>query len=630
MLRSIPLLIALGSAAGGGASTAGCRVLSGPIEGCCGCTSEAVTAVNNHKVLPLLHRLAGTTYFRYYKASLGTDSCPFAFNEGVCGREECAVEHCCSSDLPECLQGQTKSSSIESARGGPVWDESTGEGGGASGGAEFAEPSVWTEAGGAEDEYYDLGVSYEAFTGYGLGDDVDRNETRVIWELLYQQPCFSDSGSGGGNGAPGGQCLEERVFYRLLSGLHASINTHLSLTSAKGPPPPAAAAAAATDGNAPPPHMLSLHYKPNLDMYIARVGNSTERMSNLYFAYIFVARAVTRAGSILRALAPATGSAAEDAEVHALLAQLLEHTASPEGGLSEGFDESKLFVGSEGSGGAAAAAAVGADASAAVEAAQAECPPASSSAGSSSSSSGSGGLLDLKALEARHLTTAAALPAAPSLLARYRERYRNISRILDCVGCPRCQLWGKLQFLGLGTAMKILFAGAEARERGGSLEPATVHLSRNEAVALINVFHRLSISVAAVGVMQQLEAAASDCSSSGVGEAAAAAAPRAEGSAIEAAGSATAAAAAAADTAAVAAVVAAAAADTAADAVAVADAAQPVDSDEARDAHALWQRAVGWALGSTLLRALAVALCVCAATYCLFFQRRGGALASRK
>ena len=598
MLWSIPLFIALGGAAGGG----GCRVLSGPIEGCCGCTSEAVTAVNNRRVLPLLHRLAGTTYFRYYKASLGTESCPFAFNEGVCGREECAVEHCCSSDLPECLQGQTKSSAIESARGGPVWDESTGEGGGASGGAEFAEPSVWTEAGGAEGEYFDLGVSYEAFTGYGLGDDVDRNETRVIWELLYQQPCFSDSASaGGGDGA---QCLEERVFYRLLSGLHASINTHLSLTSAKGPPPPAAAAAAApTDADVPPPHMLSLHYKPNLDMYIARVGNSTERMSNLYFAYIFVARAVTRAGSILRALAPATGSAAEDAEVHALLAQLLEHTASPEGGLSEGFDESKLFVGGEGG----AAAAVGADAAAAVGAAQAECPPASSSLGSSSSGSGSGsgGLPDLKALEARHLTTAAALPAAPSLLARYRERYRNISRILDCVGCPRCQLWGKLQFLGLGTAMKILFAGAEARERGGSLEPATVHLSRNEAVALINVFHRLSISVAAVGVMQQLEAAASACSSGGGGEAAAAA-PREEGSAPVAA-----------------AAVATAAAATAATAPAV-------DRDEARNAHVLWQRAVAWALGSTLLKALAVALCVCAATYCLFFQGRGGALAPRK
>lgn len=28
---------------------------------------------------------------------------------------------------------------------------------------------------------------------------------------------------------------------------------------------------------------------------------------------------------------------------------------------------------------------------------------------------------------------------------------------MDCVGCEKCRLWGKLQILGLGTALKILF-----------------------------------------------------------------------------------------------------------------------------------------------------------------------------
>ena len=74
------------------------------------------------------------------------------------------------------------------------------------------------------------------------------------------------------------------------------------------------------------------------------------------------------------------------------------------------------------------------------------------------------------------------------------------------MGCDRCRLWGKLQFLGLGTAMKVLFADAEARFAGVPSTP-TVHLTRNEVVALINVFHRLSISVAAVEVMRDLELA---------------------------------------------------------------------------------------------------------------------------
>ena len=29
---------------------------------------------------------------------------------------------------------------------------------------------------------------------------------------------------------------------------------------------------------------------------------------------------------------------------------------------------------------------------------------------------------------------------------------------MDCVGCEKCRLWGKLQVLGLGTALKILFS----------------------------------------------------------------------------------------------------------------------------------------------------------------------------
>lgn len=27
----------------------------------------------------------------------------------------------------------------------------------------------------------------------------------------------------------------------------------------------------------------------------------------------------------------------------------------------------------------------------------------------------------------------------------FREKFRNISRIMDCVGCDKCKLWGKLQ-----------------------------------------------------------------------------------------------------------------------------------------------------------------------------------------
>merc|ERR1711998_339740 len=63
------------------------------------------------------------------------------------------------------------------------------------------------------------------------------------------------------------------------------------------------------------------------------------------------------------------------------------------------------------------------------------------------------------------------------------RHFQNISRILDCVGCEKCKLWGKLQMLGLGTAIKILL-----HENAG--EPYV--LVRNEVIALINLLSKLS------------------------------------------------------------------------------------------------------------------------------------------
>jgi phosphoribosylaminoimidazole-succinocarboxamide synthase len=44
------------------------------------------------------------------------------------------------------------------------------------------------------------------------------------------------------------------------------------------------------------------------------------------------------------------------------------------------------------------------------------------------------------------------------LKAEFKNHFRNISRIMDCVGCDKCRLWGKTQITGLGTALKLLFS----------------------------------------------------------------------------------------------------------------------------------------------------------------------------
>ncbi|XP_068645537.1 endoplasmic reticulum oxidoreductin-1-like [Aristolochia californica] len=80
--------------------------------------------------------------------------------------------------------------------------------------------------------------------------------------------------------------------------------------------------------------------------------------------------------------------------------------------------------------------------------------------------------------------------SGPELKLEVQKQFKNISALMDCVGCEKCRLWGKLQVLGLGTALKILFS-----VNGHDLMDMPLQLQRNEVIALINLLNRLSESV---------------------------------------------------------------------------------------------------------------------------------------
>ncbi len=67
-------------------------------------------------------------------------------------------------------------------------------------------------------------------------------------------------------------CLEERVFYKLISGLHTSISTHIAKYYQLNE----------TDGHS--------DWISNPEVFKEKVGNYPERMDNLYFAYLFLLR----------------------------------------------------------------------------------------------------------------------------------------------------------------------------------------------------------------------------------------------------------------------------------------------------------------------------------------------------
>ncbi|KAI4323147.1 hypothetical protein L6164_022777 [Bauhinia variegata] len=83
--------------------------------------------------------------------------------------------------------------------------------------------------------------------------------------------------------------------------------------------------------------------------------------------------------------------------------------------------------------------------------------------------------------------------SGPELKQNIQKQFKNISALMDCVGCEKCRLWGKLQILGLGTALKILFSVDNNNHQGLPLQ-----LQRNEVIALLNLLNRLSESIKVV------------------------------------------------------------------------------------------------------------------------------------
>ena len=71
-------------------------------------------------------------------------------------------------------------------------------------------------------------------------------------------------------------------------------------------------------------------------------------------------------------------------------------------------------------------------------------------------------------------------------------KFRNITRIMDCVGCDKCRLWGKIQTKALGTALKILFSGKSfgLDSKLSANDKSSFQLTRNEIVSLFNGFAR--------------------------------------------------------------------------------------------------------------------------------------------
>lgn len=403
------------------------QVPNGDIKDACGATFQAVENTN-HGVRPLLKKLVTTDFFKYYYLDLYGDNCPFGDDSATCGNRACAVDTVeDESELPEIWKakalGKFEKDSVASA--GEIDNDvelsCVNENGGLLLGKhgfksncankDYCVPD--DDSAGKGGVYVSLADNPERYTGYS-GPNAN-----ILWSSLYNENCFGYDGEESHSENPTGdditEDIEHRLFFRLISGFHASVSTHLCYSHLN-----------TTTGV----------WGPNLNCFLFRVGNFPERLSNLYFNYALVSRAVAKLRNYIDDIQFCPEASGYDQATRKQVYQLAR-AANKDPRM---FNETKIFN----------------------------------------------------------------TPEALVLKEEFRHRFHKVSQLMDCVGCDRCRLWGKVQVSGYGTALKIVFELDENDADDTKSKELMASLTRSELVSLINTFDRVSKSIEAVEYFRDL------------------------------------------------------------------------------------------------------------------------------
>ncbi|VDM37111.1 unnamed protein product [Toxocara canis] len=439
-LAAFALLVCLSGAQFEPGQTCFCKTPEG--IGDCGCDPTSIDEFNNERVFPLLQRLLQKDFFRFYKVNM-EKSCPFWVDERECVSKECGIGYC-DDEVPSALKRPASIAVVRLANNhssiklvhdqiskcddlgnkfDPL-DMTLSEGD-----RQQLDHMDWHDDNehkfcdfaddNSEDMHYvDLLRNPERYTGY------KGNSAQKVWQCIYRENCFKPNMKFDKNFLihPNsvGLCLEKRVFYRLISGLHSAIT--ISIASHNFKP----AFGGLGDGV----------WFRNVEMFRDRFSTKwtwegPQRLKNVYFVFLLELRALVKVTPYLRTELFYTGNKEVDTETRAAVEELmnvLKEFPNP-------FDETEMFTGVE--------------------------------------------------AQARELRE------------EFRLHFHNISRIMDCVGCDKCRLWGKLQIHGMGTALKILFSDlptSHYRSQDGVLH-APFQLTRNEVVSLFQSFGRYASSI---------------------------------------------------------------------------------------------------------------------------------------
>jgi ERO1-like protein alpha len=229
--------------------------------------------------------------------------------------------------------------------------------------------------------YVNLEKNPEAYTGYhGLH----------IWNAIYYENCFKHNST---------VCREDEVLYKIISGLHANINSHLSKNYLD---------------------ISTNNTYFNTTMLNKRLLSKPDRINNLFFLYSLLLNSLRRIQPLIMNYNIYTGNAEEDSKTKELIDEIYA------------------------------------------------CP-----------------LLNKTCEHCFRSNDTIGSFLRVNQLDQIKSKFRNISQIIDCVGCQKCKLHGKLQIYGLATMLKILFTPNLTIDK----------LKRNELISFVNLVGKVSQSI---------------------------------------------------------------------------------------------------------------------------------------
>ena len=322
------------------------------------CASYNVLDSINSNLAPSLKTITQKTdFFAYYRLNLFDKVCPF-WNDvnSMCGNIACAVTTLDDEkDIPKIwrVEELSKLEGPKAAHPGRQLQKERGTERPLQGtlGEDVGESCVVEyddecddrdycvsedESASAKGDYVSLVDNPERFTGYA------GESAHMVWDAIYRENCFSKPAQAPPPQNPFGKqatndlrsvlqanapsvlfspddtCIEKRVFHRIISGMHASISTHICHDYLNQ-----------TTGT----------WGPNLQCYKDRLAAYPDRISNLYFNYALVLRAVAKLRTYLKNYTFCSGDPRQDADTKSKVLRLADQAAFG----PRIFDESIMF-----------------------------------------------------------------------------------------------------------------------------------------------------------------------------------------------------------------------------------------------------------------------------------------------